>query len=155
MNPLFKSHIDELEQSFQQLLAMAPVVSSQLPRAMPIRGIYLFSENSYHLYVGRTNNLRSRLRNHCRPSASHFQATFAMRIARQQTGLLKATYKKEGSRDELVRDAVFGPAFVNAKTRVAQMEIRYIGVEDALRQALLEMYVAVSLSTPFNDFENH
>lgn len=35
------------------------------------------------------------------------------------------------------------------------MNIRVVEESDPLRQALLEMYVAVALEAPYNDFDNH
>jgi hypothetical protein len=35
------------------------------------------------------------------------------------------------------------------------MDIRFVEESDAVRQALLEIYVASGLQAPFNDFENH
>lgn len=35
------------------------------------------------------------------------------------------------------------------------MDVRYVSEPDPMRQALLEMYVSVSLQTPHNDFDNH
>jgi len=86
------------------------------------------SDGQRHLYVGRTNRLRQRLQNHCRPSGTHFTATFAFRIARQDTGRVKATYSKAGSREALTSDPEFAEAFEGAKRRVAKMDIRsYFG----------------------------
>src|SRR5882762_2836430 len=116
---------------------------------MPERGIYLFSEGDLHLYVGRTNRLRQRLAGHCRPSSNHFSATFAFRIARKETGLHKATYSTEGSRASLVKDLTFGPAFIRAKTRLPAMDLRFVEEADPIRQTLLEVYVAVTLRTPY------
>jgi hypothetical protein len=53
------------------------------------------------------------------------------------------------------RHPVFGPAFVEAKRRVAGMDIRYVEEPDPVKQALLEIYAATALETPYNDFENH
>jgi hypothetical protein len=155
MHPAFKAHVDELEPAFQRLLHMTPARMDQMPRDVPQRGIYLLIEDGRNLYVGRSNTIPKRLRNHARSSATHFQATFAMRLAREATNRLKASYKPEGSRANLVLDEVFGPAFVAAKARVARMHVRYVEEKDPLRQALLEMYVALSLETPYNDFDNH
>ena len=82
------------------------------------------------------------------------KATFAFRIARLETGI-KASYKSEGSRDELEKDPIFGPAFVAAKARIRGMDLRFVEEQDPTRQALLEIYAATVLETPFNDFENH
>lgn len=104
------------------------------------------------LYVGRTNNLRRRLRNHC--GLDPKTAAFAMRLARNATGR-KATYKKEGGREELMSDPEFMQAFETARVRIAKLHVRYVEETDPLRQCLLEVYVHVALGTPFNDFDNH
>ena len=155
MNEKFRKHIEALEPSFKALVDMPPVRTVALPREMPSRGIYLFSEARRHLYVGRSNRVRKRLQDHSRPSSGHNSATFAFRIAREETGNRTATYSKEGSRGQLERDSVFAEAFSTAKARVRAMDVRFVEEVDPLRQALLEMYVALSLETPFNDFDNH
>jgi hypothetical protein len=151
----FREFVDSLDPKFRALLAMEPVRYATLPRKMPERGIYLFSDGDKHLYVGRTNRIRRRLAGHCRPSSTHFSATFAFRIAREETGRVKASYSSVGSRAELVTDSVFGPAFVRAKARLADLDLRFVEEVDPVRQALLEIYVAVVLKTPYNDFDNH
>ena len=155
MHPRFKSFVESLEGKFQQLITMKPVKYHELPRNLPKKGLYLFSEGDNHLYVGRTNRLRERLRGHCIPSATHFTATFAFRIARDKTGFLKATYKTNGSRADLATHKVFGPAFMEAKERISRMDIRYVEEDDPVSQALLEIYVHTALGTPYNDFDTH
>ena len=155
MNPKFGNLTGVLEQRLQALLAMPPVRSCSFPRHIPKRGVYLFSEGADHLYTGRSNGMRTRLRNHCRPKGGHNVATFAFRMARKLTGQLKATYKAQGSRIHLLASPVFSTAFTNAKDRIRNMDIRFVQEDDAVTQALLEIYVAVVLETPFNDFENH
>ncbi len=124
MHSEFKKFVDSLEPNFQTLMAMPSVRYATLPRDMPERGIYLFSDGDKHLYVGRTNRIRRRLAGHCRPSSTHFSATFAFRIAREETGQLKASYSPVGSRAALVTDATFGPAFIRAKARLADLDLR-------------------------------
>jgi hypothetical protein len=111
MNPKFRELVESLEPKYSALLSMPPVRFGSLPKEIPVRGIYLFSEGATHLYAGRTNGIRKRLQNHCRLSGTHFTATFAFRIARHTTGKTKASYAPTGSRGELSADAVFGPAF--------------------------------------------
>lgn len=151
----FEALVESLHPQFEDLRAMPPVRFGDLPKSLPKRAIYLFSEGDQDLYVGRTNTLRKRLRNHCRDNAGHNHATFAFRIAREVTGLLKATYTTKGSRAELQRDDSFGPQFFLAKQRLQKMDIRYVEENDPVPQALLEIYVATVLKTPYNDFENH
>lgn len=155
MNQIFKQYIESLEPSFQRLIQMTPVTVANLPLDTPRAGIYLFTEAGQHLYVGRTNTIRKRLQNHCRPSSGHNSATFAFRLARGITGQTVATYTEQGSRTDLENDPVFGPVFIAQKARVRNMDVRYVSEPDPMRQALLEMYVSVSLQTPHNDFDNH
>jgi hypothetical protein len=151
----FMKLVEALEPKYKALISMAPVKYSALPRPLPRRGIYLFSEGTKHLYVGRTNQLQQRLRGHCAPSGTHFTATFAFRIAREITGRLKATYTRLGSRAELVKDVLFASAFEKAKQRIALMDLRFVEETDPTRQALLEIYTATVLKTPYNDFDTH
>ena len=118
-------------------------------------GIYLFTEAQKHLYVGRSNSIRKRLQNHCRPSSNDNQAAFAFLLAREASGALKATYKPEGSRKHLMSLDSFKEIFDNQKARLRTMDIRVVGEADPNRQALLEMYASVCLETPYNSFNNH
>ena len=83
-------------------------------------------------------------------------AAFAFRLAREHTGRLKPAYKAgTGSRKNLIEDPEFKAAFVAAKERIRGMEFRYVEESDPVRQCLLEVYCAVVLRTPYNDFDNH
>jgi len=155
MNNQFKQYIDSLDPSFQKLIQMTPTTVAALPTDTPASGIYLFSEDAQHLYVGRTNTIRKRLQNHCCPSSGHNSATFAFRLARQISGQTTATYTEQGSRSKLENNPVFGPIFTAQKERVRNMGVRYVSEPDPMKQALLEMYASVSLQTPHNDFDNH
>lgn len=155
MNMRFAALIESLNPSLIALLAMTPVTSSTLPRSAPRSGIYLFSAGCQHLYVGRSNRLRDRVRKHGKETSKQNVASFAFLIARRETGNRQATYTGVGSRDALAADPVFGAAFVEAKRRISRMSVRYVEEEDQLRQALLEMYVHVALETTFNDFDTH
>ena len=66
-----------------------------------------------------------------------------------------ASYKPDGSRASLEKHEFFGPAFIAAKDRIRNMDVRFVEEVDPLRQALLEMYAAIALKTPHNSFENH
>ena len=155
MDEAFKQYIESLHPPFEKLLAMRPIKISNLPKDLPSKCIYLFSEGEKHFYVGRTNRFRSRMRQHSIPGALHNQAVFAFKLARKMTGRLSATYKMEGSRVALARDATFSASFLEMKARVRGMDLRFIEEVDPLRQTLLEIYVAVVLKTPYNDFDTH
>ena len=155
MHEHFRQHVESLHPSFEALLTSNPFTFGSLPKDLPKAGIYLFTEGGRHLYVGRTNSIRKRLQQHCRPGSTHNSAPFAFRLAREARNVLKATYKAEGSRAHLVQDPEFAKAFTAAKARLCAMHIRAVEESNPLRQALLEMYVAVSLEAPYNDFDNH
>jgi predicted GIY-YIG superfamily endonuclease len=155
MHLAFKQYVEALHPSFERLTTMKAVTISTLPKDAPSQCIYLFSEGERSLYVGRTRHLRQRLRQHSIPAAQHNQAVFAFRLARETTGRLVAAYSAAGSRAALCSDTEFGTAFLEAKTRVRSMAVRYVEETDPLRQALLEIYVAVVLKTPYNDFNKH
>ncbi len=155
MHEQFRQHVESLHPRFEALLQCPPFSFVDLPRQMPKSGIYLFSEAGRDLYVGRTNNIRARLQQHCRAGSSHNSAPFAFRLAREARNVVRATYKPEGSRGNLLQDPHFLLAFTEAKARLRAMHIRVVEEGNPLRQALLEMYVAVSLEAPYNDFDNH
>jgi predicted GIY-YIG superfamily endonuclease len=155
LHEAFKEYVESMHGSFERLTGMEPVTIATVPKDAPSECIYLFSEGSRPLYVGRTRHLRQRLRQHSIPGAQHNQAVFAFRLAREKTGQLTAAYSTEGSRVALSSDSEFGPAFLEAKRRIREMQVRYVEERDPLRQALLEIYVAVVLKTPYNDFNTH
>ena len=76
-------------------------------------------------------------------------------MARVETGSLRATYTTKGSRAELLKNQEFRLSFDSAKDRLRKMDLRFVEEIEPIRQALLEIYVAVVLKTPFNDFDNH
>jgi len=155
MNQKFKNYVDSLEPAFRKLAEMHPVMVPTLPGDIPISGVYLFSEGTKNLFVGRSNRLRTRLQEHCRPSSNHNTAHFAFRLAREATGLIDASYTPEKSRAALERTPGFREVFAKSKERVRMMDVRFVEVADPLLQALLVIYVAVALQTQFNEFQTH
>jgi hypothetical protein len=103
MNIKFLQLIESLEPKFQNLINMAPLKYGSLPKNLPKRAIYLCSQKGEHLYVGRTNDLRARLRGHCSSASKHFSATFAFRIARQNsTGITLPLSKAHCQKGKLI-----------------------------------------------------
>ena len=146
MNETFKLHVEQRQGKYEALIQMEPVTLATLPRDVPKSGVYLFSEGASHLYVGRSKRIRDRLRYHC---GSANDAPFAFKLAREQTG------KPEGTRAKLLTDENFIAAFQGAKDRIRKMQIRFVEETETNRQALLEIYVTICLSAPYNDFDTH
>lgn len=156
MDPKFASAVESLHPLFERLTKMVPVKAGNMPSGMPSSGVYLFSEGQKHLYVGRTNRLRHRYGEHCRPSSSHFQAPFAFLLARKATRNVKAAYASgPKSRKGLSTDPLFLSFFTRAKERIRRMHFRFVEEPDQMRQTLLELYCAIALGTPYNDFRTH
>jgi hypothetical protein len=144
---------------------MTPAKIAQLRRPLPEKCIYLFSDKGRHLYVGRTDHFRQRMRNHSIDAADYNQASFAFRLAKAAFIKFKLAQDNNGEdivsatdpslRKELAVDPIFQQFFERAKANIREMDLRFVEETDPLRQALLEIYVAVVLKTPFNDFSTH
>lgn len=105
------------------------------------------------MYVGRTRNLKRRRNDHLSRHIS--KAPFAFKLARETTGNIKASYKSKGSREELINNPLFQNAFIEASKRIDKMKFQCIVETDSLMQTLLEIYIALVLNTPYNDFDTH
>ncbi len=151
MNVRFAACVHELEPKFAALLQANPFKICNTPTNIPKSGIYLFSENTTHLYVGRSANIRNRLKNHCHGHEN--TAAFAFLLARQKTGNLTPSYRKEGSRSELMTQPLFKEAFFSAIERIKRMDVRVVEEPDPIRQTLLELYVSIAVGTPHNSFK--
>ena len=147
MNKRFRRAIDALHPKFKRLVECAPYTKGA---ALPEKGVYLFNENGKPIYVGRSNNIRRRYGDHTRPSSP---TSLGILIARRELNL-RPDYRA-GARKRLWADPKFKQAFERAKKRIIAMEFRAVEESDQTRQALLEVYCAVTLRTPYNDFGNH
>ena len=153
MNSHFKDIIESLHPKFETLIMMEPVTVDTLPKDTPKGGIYLFSDNGCHLYVGRTKrSIRDRLKDHV---STADDCPFAWHLARNATNNNIASYKPEGSRKHLLTQPIFKNAYENAKQQIRRMEVRFVSEPDPLKQALLEIYTAVATEAKYNDFDTH
>ena len=151
MDETFRQHVEQLQPKFEALMESDPITLRGLSKDAEKSGIYLLSEHSRHLYIGRSRKIRSRLRMH----VGHYAgASFAVKLAREATGK-KTSYTTQHSVKELLKDPEFATAFQTAKDRIRGMEIRFVEESDSNRQALLEIYATLVLKTPYNDFETH
>ena len=142
-----------LDAQLSLLLEMAPITLERPIRNSPRGGVYLFTEDDIHLYVGRTKrHFADRLKGHISTATD---CPFAFRIARKETGFTESAYSGDGTRKKLLANEKFVNAYESAKKRIKKMEVRWIQELDPTRQALLEIYVSVALKTPFNDFDTH
>jgi predicted GIY-YIG superfamily endonuclease len=149
----FTKAIAAVEKKCLALLKARRYKIGTLPNKLPVKGVYLFSQDGKALYVGRTNNMYKRLQYHTRNN--HNQATFAFLLARRKTGKKKATYQKAGSRSDLLTQPRFLNAFNKARDAIRKMDVQFIAEANANRQALLEICAAMRTKAKCNDFDNH
>lgn len=152
----FDDHTAKLPAYLANLEACVPATRSELAKRIPkdTAGVYAFYHDGKPLYVGRTRDLRRRLGEHGRVGSTHYSASFAFLRARRAAETAGYSTQLAGlSRNDLAKHEVFGPLFVTEKTSVASMTVRWVVVSDSVVQALLEVYAALALRTPFNSFE--
>jgi len=113
-------------------------------------GIYVFYEKKKPIYVGRTDNLKRRIREHGQPGAHPNTASFAFRLARE-------IVKEDNKISAIEFNNKYASIFTSQKLRVAKMTIKYVEVKDCIVQSILEVYVHIHLKTKkeHNDFCNH
>ena len=150
-NAKFSMHAAKTVELFADLVRR-PFVDTSSPGIPKDPAIYVFYHDNMPVHVGRTRNLRQRLRGHI--SMSHYSASFAFKRARAVTGMV-ATYKKGEGRGKLMEDPTFKAAFDRALAEVKGMSIRYLLVEDPIDQYLLELYAALELGTSLSEFDTH
>lgn len=159
-----KNMTDELNKEFNDLVIHLPNLLEELLNSdlrpwnaldnIPESGVYVFFENGRPIYVGRSNRMRSRLKEHGRQSSTHNSAPFAFNIAKKEA-------KRKGievniHRGELEKIQAFAELFSHAKDRVSKMSVRVIPIDNPLLQTLFEVYASLSLKTnEYNDFDTH
>ena len=148
----FKKLIEQMPQLLGNLKRKKPLAMSNLG-GIPTRGVYVFYEKNKPIYVGRSNRLKSRIREHYRESSTHNSATFAFNLAKEEMGINQRT---PITRKELEKAPGFDRAFYEARLRVKEMEVRVVQIDDQATQALFEIYAVLALKTRrYNNFRTH
>ena len=120
-----------------------------------MQGVYLFTEEGVHRYIGRTRNANRRLGEHIQMSSSQNSAPFAFNIAKAEAR--REGIEFTGTRDEVAATPEFAPYFQDAKERIRAMDFQVIAIDDPVVSTIFEVYAAVALDTEgdFNLFETH
>ena len=115
----------------------------------PQNGVYVFYENSHPMYVGRSNNMRNRIREHGADSSDRYSATFAFKLLRQ------ALNDPKGRAEDIERD--HKDEYRQQRKRVRAMTFQAVAITDQLEQTLFETYAIIEMGTApkYNDFETH
>jgi hypothetical protein len=134
------------------LISSDPLPIVPLSAWKKLGAIYIFYHDGKPEHVGRTRNLQARIRGHL--TASHYSASFAFEQTRRAMAL-KATYRPQGSRAALFAEPESRAAFDMQSNRLRQMTMRYLAVESPIDQYLLELYAAMELDLPLDEFDTH
>ncbi len=154
MDDRFKKLTDKMPSLLHSLLEQPLVTIDDIGiTEVPQNGVYVFFEDDKPIYVGRSNRLKKRLKEHSQ-SSSHYSATLAFRIAKQNTSNLQKKESKQTNK-QLMENSNFIKEFEAAKDRIARTKIRFIKIEDQIEQAVFEIYASLVLGTELNDFATH
>jgi hypothetical protein len=120
--------------------------------SFPEKGIYVFFEDGKALYVGRSDRMKERVREHGRRSSGHNSATFAFLLAKEIAG---KKINLSQNRKDVEKDPEFKQIYEKMKKRVKKMQIKVVDVSDPVEQTFFEVYAALELKTPYNEWRNH
>ena len=115
----------------------------------PQHGVYVFYENGNPIYVGRSNTMRNRIREHGAPSSDRYSATFAFKLLRQTLN------EPKGKAEDIER--AYKEEYRQQRERVRAMTFQAVSIDDQLEQTLFEIYAVIEMGTAptYNDFETH
>ena len=106
-------------------------------------------EEDEPIYVGRSNRMRERIREHGAESSDRHSATLAFRLLRE------ALHQPSGRAEDIERN--HAEAFRHQRQRVRNTTFRAVSIVDQLEQTLFEIYAILEMGTDskYNDFETH
>jgi hypothetical protein len=151
----FKGHVQALDKSFRRLRNTRAVKVSRLPTDRPTPGLpVLRRRKSSPRRTERQGTAETR------PPPLAVERQTQQRIFRPSARLRKggcehADAPSGSIRADLERDPRSARALADAKLRIKPTDVRHAEERHPVRQALLEIYVATALRTPYNDFDTH
>ena len=108
---------------------------------VPQQGVYVFYEHSRPLYVGRSNNMRNRIRIQGAESSRNNSASFAFSLLLDAIG----GRPKVLTRPQIERQ--YSAEFSRQRERVRNMDIRSVEITDQAEQSLFQLYAIITLGT--------
>ena len=144
MNEKFQIIADKMLKLLEALENEPPVTRQSLNN-IPEKGVYIFYENGEAMYVGRSNrSLKRRIQQyiHSKPPMG-FARKLGEDIKREKEGEIHEKITKEN------------PYFEEARSRISQMQIKTVQIDDQKEQAFFELYAQIALKPKYNDFDTH
>ena len=140
----FFNYVEELPLLFKKLLDSPSYkingltegrMKEILGESSPVKGVYIMYDNEAAMYVGRSRTLAQKIGTDER-SLGKIQATVSKKIMNYE----ESTF----STMEEAREYLFN-----------NYRVKFIKIDDEILRALLVIYVATELKTPFNNFMEH
>jgi hypothetical protein len=156
MKGKFNEIISKFPKMLENLKNCQSLSRDELESLSGKQGIYVFYENGIPMYVGRSgrkDRFKKRIQEHSRPSSTHSSATFAFILAKEDS--IEHGINTDKSRDDLEKEPEFAELYKNAKDRVSKMKLKVIEIDDPIEQTLFEVYAALELNTPYNEWGTH
>ena len=150
MDPAFQKIIEQMEPLLKELQnGSAQTIEGGL-RGLPRKGIYAFYEKGKAIYIGRSNRIRDRIREHGAESSRHESATFAFKLMLEEVGE-QGGHASQLSRQDLQKK--YEDNYKGQRQRIREMEVRTVAIEDQKVQAVFEIYAILALgTTKYNSF---
>ena len=153
----FPKYMANLQLNIKQPLPMSQFAVKGVGAATLLRrfnfgaefsGCYVLIDAGVPVYVGISRTVFHRIRQHVL-GTSHFDATFAYRIAFDQQ-------PHKTTRSEAMADEDFFATFVQARDYIRGMDVAFIKIKNALELYVFEAFCAMELDTKkWNTFATH
>lgn len=149
MNRAFQNAVGKMKRLMDKLLASEELRWADY-RLAPEKGVYVFYEKGEPIYVGRSNRMRSRIREHGAKGSRRYSATFALK-------LLEETLPQQRGKTKRDLEENHPGEYSLQKARVRDMTFRAVEIKDQLKQTLFEVYAILEMGTnaKYNDFDTH
>jgi predicted GIY-YIG superfamily endonuclease len=146
----FRDAVERMPELFDQLMSCDVLGMTTQKSWRELPAVYVFYDSDEQpCHTGRTRNLQQRVRAHT--ANSHNSASFAFKCTRQALNL-KATYRPEGSRANLMKDPTFMAEFDRQRKAISLMKLRFVRIDCPIEQHLFEVYAALRLGTSLTEF---
>ena len=151
MNAAFQDIVEQMEPRLEMLKNCSPYAWGNL-QGIPQMGVYAFYENGEAIYVGRSNRMRQRIREHGADGSRHESATFAFKLLREAVRNPESHQSgKSKTRKEL--QELYPREYKEQRLRIRNMTVRVVEIECQRVQAVFETYAILALGTTlYNTF---
>ena len=144
MHPEFQKIVDQMEPLLRTLEKSDGFIIENGIGPLPEKGVYVFYEDGKPIYVGRSNRMRARIREHAAESSRHESATFAYKLLLDAIGE-PGGHSSSRTRKEI--QASYSQEYQRQRQRIRRMELRAVQIENQRVQSVFEIYAIIALGT--------